>query len=167
MWPGIRGLDLKLNCSMDPLTHLFITRKVIGAEPTVVVAGLAADTPFYLTYPAWVIKQGQFATAFQSNEWPEAPRWMKTLHHICHSLPVLLTVTILIKFITGKWPLAALAWGVHILIDIPTHSRKNWAPQFLWPLSSITVDGLSWTDVAIPGINRAINKISGRVTGLF
>ncbi|MCB0212751.1 MAG: hypothetical protein KDJ52_25635 [Anaerolineae bacterium] len=145
---------------IDPLTHLLITRKVIGTQPTVVIAGLAADTPFYVTYPAWVAKQGQFATAFQSNEWPEPPPWMKTLHHLCHSLPVLLAVTLVIKFVTGKWPLAALAWGLHIVIDIPTHSRRTWAPQFLWPLSSITVDGVSWTDVAIPAINRAIDVIS-------
>ena len=147
---------------MDPLTHLYITRKVMNTDRTVVIAGLAADTPFYLTYPIWVMRQGQFVHAFQNNEWPQAPQWMHTLHHIFHSIPVLLLVTVMIKLATDKWPRGALAWGLHILIDIPTHSRQTWAPQFLWPLSSITVDGVSWTDVVILGINWIVSKISVR-----
>ena len=139
---------------MDPLTHVLATRKLISKDRNVVIAGVAADTPFYLTYPTWLILRGQASEAFRKNEWPEAPHWMYTLHHIFHSLPVLLAVTVGIRAMRGYWPLESAAWALHILIDLPTHSRRNWAPQFLWPISQITIDGVSWPDVVIPQINR-------------
>jgi hypothetical protein len=139
---------------MDPLTHLLITRSAVGTDRQVLVAGLAADIPFYLTYPAWLIMQGRLANAFKENEWPEAPRWMQLSHHIFHSLPALLGLTLATCLIKGKWPLWGIAWGLHILVDIPTHSRRNWAPQFLWPLSNVTVDGVSWPTIVISIIHR-------------
>jgi hypothetical protein len=139
---------------MDPLTHLLITRSAVGTDCQVLVAGLAADIPFYLTYPAWLIMQGRLANAFKENEWPEAPRWMQLSHHIFHSLPALLGLTLATCLIKGKWPLWGIAWGLHILVDIPTHSRRNWAPQFLWPLSNVTVDGVSWPTIVISIIHR-------------
>ena len=116
---------------MDPLTHLLITRKSVGIERKVLAAGLAPDIPFYSTYPAWLIRQGKVAEAFGRNEWPKAPQWIQTWHHISHSLLILLVLTVVIRFAKGYWPLWGKAWGLHILVDIPTHSRQNWAPQFL------------------------------------
>ena len=130
---------------MDPLTHLLITRRLLDPDRKTILVGLAADVPFYLTYPIWLMRQGQVATAFTKNAWPEAPRWMTTAHHTFHSLPVLLAVTLMIHWIRKHWPRETLAWGLHILVDVPTHSRQQWAPQFLWPLSTVTVDGVSWT----------------------
>lgn len=146
---------------MDPFTHLLVTRTVISPEPKTILAGLAADLPFYLTYPAWLIRRGQLGVAFRTNDWPEAPRWMVTLHHLFHSLPMLLLVAIVGRLITGRWPPATLAWGLHILIDIPTHSRRSWAPQFLWPFSSLTVDGISWVEVIIPILSRRFKQPGG------
>ena len=141
---------------MDPLTHLLITRKAVGTDRKIVVAGLAADIPFYLTYPTWLIVQGKAADVFKRNEWPEAPNWMQVLHHVFHSLPVLLVLTAAIRLVRGYWPLWGVAWGLHILVDIPTHSRQNWAPQFLWPLSNVTVNGVSWPKTVISIIHRAL-----------
>jgi hypothetical protein len=44
---------------MDPFTHLLITRTVISPDPKTILAGLAADLPFYLTYTP----SGWFAAA--------------------------------------------------------------------------------------------------------
>jgi hypothetical protein len=146
---------------MDPFTHYVITRKIVGRAPATLLAGLAADMPFYLTYPAWVIRQGQLGTALRTNNWPEAPGWMIRLHHLFHSLPVLLLVTVAGRLVTRRWLPAALAWGLHILVDIPTHSRRHWAPQFLWPFSSLTVDGISWAGLFSPVLGRLFNWPEG------
>jgi hypothetical protein len=146
---------------MDPLTHFLITRKVISREARVLLAGLAPDAPFYLTYPIWLVKRGQFIGALLTNDWPPALRWMQTLHHLFHSLPVLFTVAGAMRLRTGRWPLEALAWGLHILVDLPTHSRRNWAPQFLWPLSTVTVDGISWPE----SITQIVNHIGHLLGG--
>ncbi len=42
------------------------------------------------------------------------------------------------------FPWFIVAWLLHILIDIPTHKRAFFAPQFLTPLSHFNVDGISW-----------------------
>jgi hypothetical protein len=39
--------------------------------------------------------------------------------------------------------LELLGWGLHILIDIPTH-RGIFAVHFLWPLSSFGFEGIRW-----------------------
>jgi hypothetical protein len=79
---------------MDSLTHLISTRKLLGTERAVLIAGLAPDLPFYLTYPPWLIIQGQFIGALKTNDWPEAPAWMYLAHHIAHSFPVVLAFTL-------------------------------------------------------------------------
>jgi len=80
---------------------------------------------------------------------------MLRAHHAAHSLPLLFVVAVFARLITGRWPSApAQAWLLHILIDIPTHSRKQWAPQFLWPLSQFSVDGCSWVELAITALRR-------------
>lgn len=44
-------------------------------------------------------------------------------------------------------------WGLHILLDIPTHSHDFYPTPFLWPLSDWTADGVSWTETWMLGLN--------------
>lgn len=124
---------------MDPLTHLLTTRLLVGRSVPALVAGLVPDLPFYLSYPAWVAKHGLLRTAAQTNQWPEAPAWMLVPHRITHSLLIAFCVLALLR-----WPSWGKAWILHILIDIPTHEKGQWAPQALWPCSSASYDGVSW-----------------------
>jgi hypothetical protein len=125
------------------------TRILFGWSASVVAAGMLADAPFYLTYPAWLIARRQLEQTVATNTWPDPPLWMATLHHAFHSIPMLLCGAAIVCAVSGRWPREELlAWGLHILIDIPTHSRRRWGPQFLWPLSDFVLDGMSWTDTA-------------------
>jgi hypothetical protein len=47
----------------------------------------------------------------------------------------------------GKRSFAKLTfgWPLHILVDIPTHSRAFFSTPFLWPASSFSVDGVPWS----------------------
>ncbi|HEX9371180.1 MAG TPA: hypothetical protein VF897_09245 [Roseiflexaceae bacterium] len=142
---------------MDLITHIVITRKLVGRSARVVAAGVLADAPFYLTYPTWLIARGKLAQAVVANEWPDPPGWMATLHHAFHSFPVLLCGAVIVRTVSGRWPREELtAWGLHILIDIPTHSRRRWGPQFVWPLSDVAVDGVSWAEGAAGMIARLL-----------
>ncbi|HEY7531274.1 MAG TPA: hypothetical protein VH681_00670, partial [Nitrospiraceae bacterium] len=40
------------------------------------------------------------------------------------------------------WGLSA--WGLHVLVDIPTHSFAFFPTPFLWPLSTWKFDGWQW-----------------------
>jgi hypothetical protein len=143
---------------VDPLTHILLTRRLIGTKlSTTVAGGIAPDLPFYLLYPAWVAKQRKVRYALATNDWPAAPQWMGTWHHVFHSLPLTFAAALLCHLLSGQWPREILyAWILHILVDIPTHSRRHWGPRFLWPLSDVVVDGVSWGDIATLAFARLV-----------
>ena len=149
---------------MDPLTHVLLTRKLISKRPRVLLASVGPDASFYLTFPLWVMVQGEAVRALQTNEWPSPPRWMEMLHHAFHSIPVALVGAFVIRILTGQWPRQELtAWSLHIVVDIPTHSRRLWGPRFLWPLSNVAVDGVSWAEVVSRVVAISLRALSGTV----
>lgn len=140
---------IKRASNMDPFTHYLVTKKVFGNRKEIMICGLIADLPFYSTYPIWLISRGELKKSFVKNDWPSAPTWMYQAHYIFHSLPIILILLGFLRIWKGKWSTPLFAWVLHVIIDVPTHSRKNWAPQFLWPISTFTVDGISWPEVLI------------------
>jgi hypothetical protein len=135
---------------MDPVSHYVVTRRLVGKERAVVLAGILSDAPFYLCYPARLVAQGKVRRSLENNIWPDPPQWLLAAHRITHSLPLLLVALFIYRLITGCWPLRpAAAWALHIAIDIPTHSRDPWGPRFLWPLSDFGMDGVSWVEVLV------------------
>jgi hypothetical protein len=44
--------------------------------------------------------------------------------------------------VTLYWEMTG--WLLHILFDIPTHSKEFYPTPFLWPLVDVKVDGFSW-----------------------
>ncbi|MBI2652973.1 hypothetical protein HYX00_05905 [Candidatus Woesearchaeota archaeon] len=75
------------------------------------------------------------------------PKWLFAAYNMTHSFVVFIVVFLVIYLITKKWFWPLTAWGIHVLIDIPTHSFRFFPTPFLWPLSSYKFDGISW---AIP-----------------
>jgi hypothetical protein len=123
---------------------------VVDRSARIIAAGILADAPFYLTYPAWLMSKRGLRHAMAANDWPDPPHWTITLHHAFHSFPMLFCGAPFARSISGRWPPKEVtAWALHILIDIPTHSRRRWGPQFLWPLSDFAVDGISWAEGAV------------------
>ncbi len=103
---------------MDPLTHLLTTRLLIGREPATLLADLAPDLAFQSTYPLWALRSNRFCAVLDG----EAG----------HNLSVALGAVMLFRLSRGCWPWRLLgAYLLHLLIDIPTHTR---ASQGLRPL---------------------------------
>ncbi|MBI5267911.1 MAG: hypothetical protein HY851_11830 [candidate division Zixibacteria bacterium] len=72
------------------------------------------------------------------------PRWVFRLYDITHSIPIWSVVFFGWWWLVGSMPLAYLGWLGHILVDIPTHSKRFFPTPFLWPLSDYKFDGISW-----------------------
>jgi len=78
--------------------------------------------------------------------------WAREAYNFTHSLVIFAAVTILVMILRkGRiyWPM--LAWGLHILMDMPTHPDFYRTP-FLFPLSSYKLPagfGMSWAHAAI------------------
>ncbi|MCX6763594.1 MAG: hypothetical protein NTZ97_02580 [Candidatus Moranbacteria bacterium] len=82
------------------------------------------------------------------------PAYLQILYNITHSLIIFLAIFLIIWLIRKKpfWELGA--WGLHILVDIPTHSYQFFPTPFLWPVSNFKVHSISWSDprIFIPNI---------------
>jgi len=77
------------------------------------------------------------------------PAYVHSLYNATHSLVVFALVFGLVWLLRGK-PLMELgAWGLHIAVDIFTHSEAFFPTPFLWPLSDLRVDGVPWSDPRI------------------
>lgn len=82
------------------------------------------------------------------------PVYAQNFYNTTHSLFVFLIVFAIVWMLIKKpfWPLAG--WGMHILIDIPTHSLELFPTPFLWPISDYRFDGVGWDNpiIMIPNI---------------
>lgn len=73
------------------------------------------------------------------------PQITFALYNVTHSL-IIFSAAFLATWAFLKKPfLPTLAWGLHILLDIPTHSTSFFPTPFLWPISDFKIDGISWS----------------------
>jgi hypothetical protein len=72
------------------------------------------------------------------------PRWIFTLYGITHSVFVFSFVFLITLLLTNHFPFYLMGWLLHLLFDIPLHSRKLLPTPFLWPISDWKFPGISW-----------------------
>jgi hypothetical protein len=88
---------------------------------------------------------------------PEMDVWARLAeHHIhcsAHSLIVLSLVTLACwRWLPRVLP-ALLGWWLHLLLDIPTHSREYYAVTILYPFTEWSFDGIAWTTPWVLAVN--------------
>jgi hypothetical protein len=77
------------------------------------------------------------------------PAYVHHLYDVTHSFLVFLAVFFLVWWIR-KYPMRELgAWGLHVLMDVATHSDMFFPTPVLWPLAAWKFDGWPWMT---PGI---------------
>lgn len=79
-------------------------------------------------------------------DYSSLPSYIDPLYNMSHSLWVFFLVYLLVWIIKARPCQPLLAWGLHILIDIPSHSIFHFPTPFLWPLSNYRYDGISWVE---------------------
>ncbi len=72
------------------------------------------------------------------------PQYVFSAYNVTHSLFVFAATFFLLWAIFKKPVWESLAWGLHILVDIPTHTHAFFPTPFLWPFFNFTLDGWSW-----------------------
>jgi hypothetical protein len=99
-------------------------------------------------------------------------RWVRNLYDWTHSLvmwALFFGVFVLIGHFMGFFPWFMFAWLLHIVVDIPTHTRAFFAPRFLTPLSRYNFDGWSWAHPKFMIVNYSLIILFGilRLLGLL
>ena len=84
------------------------------------------------------------------------PGYTLIAYNITHSFIIFLVTLIVIYIILRKiaWPV--LGWGLHIVIDIPSHTTDFFTTPFLWPISNLTISGISWSNKYFMIINYSL-----------
>jgi hypothetical protein len=77
------------------------------------------------------------------------PAYAQNFYNASHSLIIFALVFSLVWLLRKGAFLPLAAWGIHILIDTPTHSAALFPTPFLWPLSDFKVDGIRWDSPAV------------------
>lgn len=76
--------------------------------------------------------------------WHAIPPFIFTLYNITHSLTgMVIGYFLLVAWKRSLW-LPALAWPLHVLMDIPTHGAGVFMTPILWPFSNAGVVGWNW-----------------------
>ncbi len=73
------------------------------------------------------------------------PSYVHSLYDMTHSLVVFAAVFFIVWGVRKKPFLPMLAWPLHIILDIPTHTTAFFSTPFLWPLPHPHVNGVSWS----------------------
>jgi hypothetical protein len=100
---------------------------------------------FGWTFVMAIFVEGGFKMGDRPHSMENIPSLTFTLYNITHSLFIFVIVFGAVYLLRKRklfWPLAA--WGLHIIMDIPTHSFEFFPTPFLWPVSQFKVDGISW-----------------------
>ena len=79
----------------------------------------------------------------------EIPIWVIELYNISHSLITAFVFIAIVYFVKKdlSWPM--LAWPVHIIVDLFTHSIEFFPTPILWPLSNYRFDGIPWSNIYV------------------
>lgn len=102
----------------------------------------------------WWYLSGTTSSLLPGPNGPQHFRWVWPLYYASHSLLVFATAFGVAWLLARRPILEMLAWGLHILIDIPTH-QGMFALHFLWPLSSYGFSGIRWENHWFLAINYA------------
>lgn len=84
----------------------------------------------------------------------QIPQFVHLLYNLTHSFVIFVIIFAVVWMIRKKPLYELLAWPLHILVDIPTHSESFFATPFLWPLSDYRVNGHNWSssEIFIPNV---------------
>jgi hypothetical protein len=76
--------------------------------------------------------------------WHAIPGYIFVLYDLTHSLAgMALGYALIVGWKRALW-LPALAWPIHVLLDVPTHGSGPFMTPILWPFSDWAFAGWSW-----------------------
>ncbi|MCE5272610.1 hypothetical protein LLH00_15120 [bacterium] len=130
---------------MDTLAHGLWGGMIAGWKRRFGLAFLFGTAPDLLSFGALMalrILQGRFHPGKPSLD--TIPPWVHTSYDFTHSLVLVGGLWWLLWLKKRDLAVPFSAWPLHILFDIPTHSREFFPTPFLFPISRFTVDGISW-----------------------
>lgn len=120
----------------------FWTAFAIGMLPDLITFGL----PFLSRLSGFSQEQQHSSGHMDMSSIPD---YVFQLYNITHSLIIFAAVFAAVWIFRKKPQWLLGAWGLHILVDIPTHDASFFPTPFLWPISDFKISGINWGDPII------------------
>ncbi len=73
------------------------------------------------------------------------PGYVWQMYQFSHSLFIFAFIFGLVWYFRKRPFLPLVAWGLHILMDIPTHTTGFFPTPFLYPFADVYVNGMPWS----------------------
>ena len=112
-----------------------------------VLLGMAPDLisfgPFFATRLEW-FKLRLIGQVFGPPPLSSLQAYVFHAYNLTHSLVVWVLLFGLLWVVIRRPPWIWLAWGLHILCDIPTHDTRYFPTPYLWPFPTPFVEGIPW-----------------------
>jgi len=135
-------------CSlMDIFAHGLWSYAALHKVPNAkaaVLAGTLPDLIPFAPYLAYRLIRGTLRFSTPPHNPTDIPRLVYLAYDCTHSFITVIIVLSIIVLITRKFYLFLLAWPLHILMDIPTHTSAFFPTHFIFPISDFHVNGINW-----------------------
>jgi hypothetical protein len=130
---------------MDILAHFLWTLAIYWQHPRRWIAGLIGFLPDILSFGIFFVQRiitGNFERG--APQLATIPTYVFTLYDLTHSIVVFAIGAALLWFFARDWFWLSLGWGLHIIIDVPTHTNRFFPTPVFWPISDVTFSGIGW-----------------------
>ncbi|MBI1993623.1 MAG: hypothetical protein HYV05_00975 [Deltaproteobacteria bacterium] len=117
----------------------FASAFILGMAPDLLSFGL-----FHASHPEWIVQRFSGRTTGPP-PLTMLPEFVFHAYNWTHSLVIWGALFALIWLLRKSPPWPLLAWGLHILSDIPTHGPGYFPTPYLWPLPTPYVQGIAWS----------------------
>ncbi len=142
---------------MDIFAHFLWTFALFFKRKDRWLAGLFGILPDVASFgPHFILSFVAGTTIFGRPELSTIPGSVFILYNLTHSLVVFALAVLIIYFITKKIYWFITGWGLHVLIDIPTHTKDFFPTPFLYPFPQPFINGIRWSDSTFMKINYGL-----------
>ena len=142
---------------MDTFAHFLWTFALFFKRKDRWLAGLFGVLPDFISFgPHLVLSFIAGSVMFGRPELSNIPVSVFLLYNLTHSLVIFALAVLIVYLLTKKIHWFMFGWGLHILIDIPTHTKEFFPTPFLYPFPQLFINGIRWSDPTFMIVNYSL-----------
>ncbi|MBI2107124.1 hypothetical protein HYT57_04005 [Candidatus Woesearchaeota archaeon] len=142
---------------MDTLAHFLWTFALFFKRKERWLAGLFGVLPDLVSFGPHLILSFIAGNAmFGRSELTNIPVSVFMLYNLTHSIIIFVLAVLIVYLLTKKIHWFMFGWGLHILIDIPSHTTDFFPTPFLYPFPQFYVNGIQWNNPVFMIVNYSL-----------
>jgi len=145
---------------MDIISHALWTNLIFKELPLEQrgLAVLFGVLPDFISFSSLTVRHFIKKTLhFEAPPLATIPGYVFKLYNVTHSLVIWLAIFLILKILGLELVVVIFyAWGLHIFLDIFTHTEEFFPTPILWPFSRFHFSGINWSNKWFMLFNYAV-----------